>query len=239
MSNFYSIAEEFVKKTDVGLETNTVANKIRNYVSGCLEAFGVSLTDFKEVQAVNEYEINEELETHILKELEKGLVTSVDKQGYSNLSVSVTNKTRFRNDVENFNYDDDSTLEEAIFVMRQFLKNNFTDGVYRRLRDIINEKLNDLEEKRRDADERLNKLGVLNKELLFITFNRDIFDRVAMEEYFEEVWKCHKEYRIGNERSLSEEELVLLGFLGLRRKLTAYARLTKDDAIKMRCFVGK
>lgn len=212
VNSLYSVAEEFVRKYGVHLENKTIEGKMRTTISNSMEVLGASLSDFTAVKGVNGYKIDDELKDFLIDTMGE-LVMADQTMG------TIANKASLNKDITNKAFGYGSSTADTVFVVKHFVKENFKDDVYEPLKEKLRESIRELENKRRWVNQTTSQMGDLTKDMLYITRDYRLFDFVELEKYFHKVQCCYKEYTLDDDRRLNENDMIILEFLGLQKKL--------------------
>lgn len=223
--NIHSVAEAFLDETLLDKNVQSIEEKIKTYISNCMEALGVKLQDFIDKKGINSYVITEELKNHIIDTLE----ASVDE----NDKVVIRNKRKLKDDIWDAPFGYGKRTGDVVFVTKQFVKANFEDSTYESLKEVLRENIKQLEEDRNCLLKDINNMGNLTDGLFLITLNKNIFDAEEMKRYFQLVRQTYKEYDIQDDGTrLNEKDMILLDFLSLRGKLKVIKKQYQTEIIK-------
>jgi hypothetical protein len=231
MKTIIQIAREYINDNAIILDDKTLAGRIRNYISNCMEALGASLSSFTDRKRVNSFKINNELENHIINLLDAHLSNGV--------ITPLTSKTQLRDNIRYRQFGNGTLTEDIVFVAKQFISENFTDKVYNRLKNKVRKNIQELDKYRQSMVTRINSMPDLTSGLFFITFNDNIFDFTALDIYFQKVEECCMNYEIGDEKRLSEKDVIILDFLALENELKNIDKQREIEVLKEIYFDSK
>ena len=225
-----AVAEDFIKKHESTYSISTITEKIQTYIDNCMDALGASLYEFLSIKDVTSFKISGPLKDHLIDVLSAGLREVKGADGKLRHKVTIINKSALAKCMDIGAFGVGMPTEDAVFVTKHVVRDNFDDEVYEKLKDILRYNIKHLESKRKKQLERLTKTGDLRSGLFLTTFNQNIFNSAEMEKYFQTVFYYYKEVQPTDAPSLDVRDMVLISFMGLTQQLKAIDEyLVRED----------